>query len=138
MVDEKVADLTCVPQWSVTCFHSLDLIDGQFLAFHVLGRMTRPDLAEAVTCLVLLAIGLSRLLFVLRSYQVHHFIRAATPELGQACFCFYILDLFCICSLRHHFQTTDLLAALGAQAHYNNTSTATGRAQWLWHSCSRT
>lgn len=78
----------------MTCFYSLDLIDGQFLAFHVLGRMTRADLAEAVTCLVLLAIGLSRLLFVLRSHQVHHPIRAATPELCQVCLSFYILDLF--------------------------------------------
>jgi hypothetical protein len=94
MVDEKVTDLTCVPQWPVTCFHSLDLIDGQFLAFHVFGRMTRPDLAEAVTCLVLLAIGLSRLLFVLRSPQDHNPIRAATPELCQVCLSFYILELF--------------------------------------------
>lgn len=68
MVDEKVTDLSCVLQWPVTCFYSLDLIDGQFLAFHV--RMTRPDLAEAVTCLVLLAIGLSRLLFVLHKSMI--------------------------------------------------------------------
>jgi hypothetical protein len=74
MVDEKITDHTCVLQWPVTCFHSLDLIDGQFLAFHVLGRMTRPDLAEAVTCLVLLAIGLSRLLLVVCSPISHKII----------------------------------------------------------------